>query len=106
MNDLKALKNLLNKREIKVLAWYYYDGKKHQEMADALGIKKSTLNEIKWRAIQKLKDAGFDLPDRWKKKQTYTKRIMSPYETSDFDNLIEGSLGAYKWNNSKGKYSE
>lgn len=51
LNGLKMLKE----NEQKVLCLYYIDGLKEREICDILGISQSRVNQIKARAIKKLK---------------------------------------------------
>ena len=51
LNGLKMLKE----NEQKVLCLYYIDGLKEREICDILGTSQSRVNQIKARAIKKLK---------------------------------------------------
>ncbi len=88
---LKIISSLLTKKEIKVLSLYYFDMKKHKDIAKTLNVDRSRITQILISARKKLTDAGYEIPSH---KQIHR---MMPFETETIDRLCIASNGTYKW---------
>jgi DNA-binding MarR family transcriptional regulator len=55
---------LLSERQVQVLAWVYYDGRSHRQVADLLAVTRQAVGKTVAAALRKLERAGLPLPQR------------------------------------------